>query len=186
MGNRDGRVITVALDHPEQLFTARDVSPMSTDYTVYTAQPAMDTVRDELLARMPRSHSTVTLNVVLPAEHIHDSLADDLTVAVRRWVEVQNALDIDLTTADTSLARRIFALCVATFFALQTTSIWVRQVGEDMDNFLVDAASEGLSVASWVVLWFPVQIATVEGWRARVRRRRMTVIERMTVTVTPR
>ncbi len=33
------------------------------------------------------------------------------------------------------------------------------------------------------MLWFPVQTFTVEVWRSNIRRRRMDVIERMTVTV---
>lgn len=178
------RIITVPLAHPDQLFTTRDISPASEAYTEYTAQPAMDTVRDELLAHMPRKHTAVVMNVVLPAEHIHPTLAEELTAAVRRWVRVQNHIDVDVTTADTALARRLFILCIATFFALQTLSIYVRQLGDEVDNFLIDAAAEGLSVASWVVLWFPVQTATVEGWRATIRRRRMRIIEHMTVTVT--
>ena len=51
MANR--RTIVVRLQRPEQLFEADDVSPMSADYTEFTAQPAMDTVRDVLLMRMP-------------------------------------------------------------------------------------------------------------------------------------
>lgn len=179
------RTITVRLTHPDQLFVASGVSPSSSDYNEYTAQPAMDTVRDELLAHMPTSHTSVVLRVVLPDVLVTDGLADDLTTAVRRWLRVQNVVDVDVTTADTSVARRLFLSGAGAFFVLQVTAIWVRKLGDYWDNFFVDAVGEGLSVASWVMLWFPVQNATVEGWRAGIRRKRMTVMERMVVTVVP-
>ena len=48
-----------------------------------------------------------------------------------------------------------------------------------------DSVGEGLSVASWVMLWFPLQMATMEVWQAILRRRRMRVIERVRVRVIP-
>ena len=74
---------------------------------------------------------------------------------------------------------------VIAFFILQVTSIWVRQKANDHDGYLVDSLGEGLSVASWVMLWFPLQLATMEVWRAVLRRRRMRVIERVSVNVLP-
>ena len=69
------------------------------------------------------------------------------------------------------------------FLLLQTTSIIVKQFGDGWENDIVTAVGEGLSVTSWVMLWFPVQIFTMEAWRNSIRRRRANVIERMTVRV---
>ena len=71
------------------------------------------------------------------------------------------------------------------FFVLQVSSIWVRNQADEFDSYLVDSVGEGLSVASWVMLWFPLQLATMEVWRAIIRRRRMRVIERVRVRVVP-
>jgi hypothetical protein len=49
----------------------------------------------------------------------------------------------------------------------------------DVDGYLVDSVGEGLSVASWVMLWFPLQLAAMEGRRAVLRRRRMRLIGRV-------
>jgi hypothetical protein len=69
------------------------------------------------------------------------------------------------------------------FLVFQLTSIVVRNSGGPDDAYLFEAVGEGLSVTSWVMLWFPVQLVTMEVWRSSIRRRRMRIIERMTVEV---
>ncbi len=100
------RTIVVPLDHPEQLFVADFVKPSSRKYSAFTAQPAMDTVRDILLMRMPRKTTDIQLDVVLPADQVTEGLDTQLTDAVRRWVKVQNIMDVDSTEADGSIGRR--------------------------------------------------------------------------------
>lgn len=91
------RTIVVPLDHPEQLFVADFVKPSSSKYSAFTAQPAMDTVRDMLLMRMPRKATEIELEVVLPADQVTEGLDTQLTDAVRRWVKVQNIMDVEST-----------------------------------------------------------------------------------------
>ena len=179
------REIIVRLSRPEQLFVADPVDPWSAQYTEYTAQPAMVTVRDILMARMPRSNQQVNLVVMLPTSLCHDGLASELTEAVRRWVRVQNLIDVDTTGADGAVGRRLFVVCSLVFMSLQMLSILVKNIGADFDDYLIDAVGEGLSVASWVILWVPVQLFTVEAWRSAIRRRRSRVIERINVRVEP-
>lgn len=177
------RRIVVALRHPDQLFTAEDVPPTSAEYTEYTAQPAMDTVRDMLLARQPARNTRIELVIRLPRQHLRPDIQDELSTAVRRWVRVQNLIDVDATHAGGAVGRRLLALGIVSFLVLQLTSIFVRNSGGPDDAYLFDALGEGLSVTSWVMLWFPVQLVTMEVWRSSIRRRRMAVIERMTVVV---
>jgi hypothetical protein len=179
------RQFVLRLDHPEQLFAADPISPMSTRYTEYTAQPALDTVRDLLLMRMPRRDADVQIDVLLPEEEIRPGMDQDLTAAVRRWVRVQNTIDVEATEAGGAVGWRLFLIGVVAFFILQMISIWVRGKATEFDGYLVDSLGEGLSVASWVMLWFPLQIATMEVWRAMIRRQRMRVIERVQVRVLP-
>lgn len=177
------RRIVIALRDPDQLFQAKPIPPTSVDYTEYTAQPAMDTVRDMLLARQPPRNSQIELVIRLPGHHLHPGIQDDLTVAVRRWLRVQNLIDVDATHAGGAVGRRLLALGIASFLVLQLLSIFVRNSGGPDDEYLFDAVGEGLSVTSWVMLWFPVQLVTMEVWRSSIRRRRMKIIERLTVVV---
>ena len=73
---------------------------------------------------------------------------------------------------------------VAVFLILQTAAIYLRNYSDTTNNDPLAAVAEGLSVTSWVMLWFPVQTFTVEVWRNSIRRRRADVIERMTVRTT--
>jgi hypothetical protein len=178
------REFIVRLDSPDQLFTAQPVSPMSESYTEYTAQPAMDTVRDLLLMHSPSKADEVELIVALPDEMVRPGMDAELTTAVRRWIRVQNTIEGESTRAGDAVGRRLFILGVLAFFVLQLASITARKYGDTVDNYAVDAVAEGLGVISWVMLWFPVQIFTVEAWRSSIRRRRAQSIERMTVRVT--
>ena len=180
------RRFVVRLDRAEQLFDTDPVSPMSEGYTEYTAQPAMDTIRDQLLVHMPARQDTVEIEVQLPPDQVREGLADDLTQAVRRWVQVQNRIDVDTTEAGGKTGWRLFFIGILAFFVLQLSSLWVRSQEEAFDEFLIGSVGEGLTVASWVMLWFPLQMATMEVWGAMIRRRRMRVIERVSVLVTPR
>ena len=177
------RRIDVTLTRPEQLFTADPVSPMSADYTPFTAQPALDTVRDELLHRAPRGEAEIALVVHLPADRITPGLDEELTRAVRRWVQVQNTIDVDTSDASGAIGRRLFWAGLASFLVLQFLSINVEHWAAWLNDDVIQAIGEGLSVTSWVMLWVPVQIFTVEVWRARIRRRRMRILERINVCV---
>ena len=104
------RQFVVRLDRPEQLFEADPISPTSSAYTEYTAQPAMDTVRDLLLMRLPPKDADVQIDVVLPPDQVRAGLDDELTAAVRRWVRVQNTIDVETTEAGGAVGRRLFLL----------------------------------------------------------------------------
>lgn len=177
------RRIVVTLQRPSQLFTADQVTPTSDAYTEYTAQPAMDTVRDMLMARQPPRDAQIELVIRLPRDQMHEGIHDELTDAVRRWLRVQNVIDIDATHAGGAVGRRLLALGIVSFLILQISSLFVRNGGAPDDEYLFDALGEGLSVTSWVMLWFPVQLVTMEVWRSAIRRRRMRIIERINVVL---
>jgi hypothetical protein len=179
------RELNISLSHAGQLFTADDVSPLSDDYTPYTAQAAMDTIRDELLRKAPSGDGEISLVLHLPLAAITPGLDASLTAAVRRWVRVQNAIDVDVTDASGAIGRRLFWAGLVSFFVLQFLSINVEHWAAWMNDDAIQAVGEGLSVTSWVMLWVPVQIFTVEVWRARIRRRRMRALERIAVSVVP-
>lgn len=178
-------VIKVHLSTPHQLFETDDLSPFSPLYTEFTAQPAMETVRDMLLRRQPHRSSSVELLLILPADQIQVGLDELLTQAVRRWVRAQNMMDIDSTEAGGAIGRRLLPLGVLAFLLFQTASVLVRNSAAPEDEYLIDVLAEGLSITSWVLLWFPVQLTTMDVWRAMIRRRRMRILERMTVRVEP-
>ncbi|MBU6279516.1 MAG: hypothetical protein KGN78_09735 [Actinomycetales bacterium] len=175
------RRIVIRLDDPEQLFYAKPPHPSSPDYTEFTAQPAMDTVRDILLMRLPTRHTRVEIDLVLPAKKLHAGLDEELTTAVRRWVRVQNRMQGEASEVEGVVGRRLFILGALAFLVFQSLSIVVRNHGELWGNIFVNDLGEGLGVASWVMLWVPVQIFTIEAWRSAIARRRFRTLERVSV-----
>ncbi len=180
-GSERTRRIVIQLDDPKQLFVANPPPPTSPSYTEFTAQPAMETVREILLMHLPRRRTNVEIDLVLPAAQMRPGLDEELTSAVRRWVRVQNRMQGEATEAQGVIGRRLFLVGVLAFLFLQTLSILVKKYGDFWNDYLIDALGEGLSVTSWVMLWFPVQIFTVEAWRSSITRRRLRILERVTV-----
>jgi hypothetical protein len=92
-------------------------------------------------------------------------------------------MDVESSQADGAIGRRLFLLGFLAFMVLQSLSIWVRKLSEETNDLLLAAIAEALGVISWVMLWFPVQMFTMEVWRASITRHRMRAMERMTVKV---
>jgi hypothetical protein len=145
----------------------------------------MDTVRDMLLRKQPRGTAEVELVVNLPCDQFQPGLEEALTVGIRRWVHAQNLIDLDSTEAGGAIRRRLLPLGVIAFFLFQLASILVKSNTKPTEEYLIDVVGEGLSITSWVLLWFPVQLMTMEVWRSAVERRRLRVLDRITLRLVP-
>ncbi len=178
--------LRVRLDHPGQLFKADDISPSDPRYTEYTAQPALDTVREELLIKTLPKNQPVELLLELPAEHIHPSTEAQLNEAVHRYLQVENKLDQESFQSRGPVVRRLLVVSLAVFFAIQMVSITIKNLTNSDDYYVTDSISEGLAVTSWVILWVPVQFLTVDAWQRSLRRRRLGTINRMQVRLVSR
>ena len=144
----------------------------------------MDTVRDLLLMRMPPKDTDVQIDVVLPPEQVRPGLDEELTAAVRRWVRVQNTIDVETTEAGGAVGRRLFVLGLLAFFVLQIASIWVRNQANEVDSYLVDSVGRGPERRLLGDALVPR--CSSPPWRSGgpiLRRRRMRVIERVRVRV---
>ncbi|MCF8531007.1 MAG: hypothetical protein K9G05_07440 [Candidatus Nanopelagicales bacterium] len=173
--------LRVQLDHPGQLFTADDIPPTDPRYTEYTAQPALDTVREELLIKTLPKNQPVELLLELPAEHIHPSTETQLNEAVHRYLQVENKLDQESFASRGPVFRRLLLVSVSVFFGIQMVAITIKNLTNADDYYVTDSISEGLAVTSWVILWVPVQFLTVDAWQRNLRRRRLRTINRMRV-----
>jgi hypothetical protein len=177
--------LRVRLDHPDQLFKADDISPSDPRYTEYTAQPALDTVREELLIKTLPKDQPVELILEIPQEYIHASSEKQLNEAVHRYLQVENKLDQESFQSRGPVVRRLLVVSIVVFFSIQMVSITIKNLTNSEDYYLTDSLAEGLAVTSWVILWVPVQFLTVDAWQRRLRRRRLGTINRMQVRLVP-
>ena len=67
---------------------------------------------------------------------------------------------------------------------------WILLIGVarligDPDNLTLDIASEGIIVAGWVILWFPLDLLIFTGWQRHLDKRIYTVLMEADVSIEP-
>ena len=110
-----------------------------------------------------RIPSHVRTSVELPAEEIDPSLEQRMRDAVARYCRVKlGALDVELRRT-TQLGLRTLVVGFLAVIALNAAS---RQLDNSSNDFIL-AISQGLSIVSWVTLWFPVNLLLYDRWYYR-------------------
>lgn len=171
----------IELERPGQLFTADPPPPTSPAYHRFTVEPALEVVRRE--SWRLRSGDPVVIDLVLPAEEAHPALADELTVAARRWFAVADEIDASLGRAETVVGVRTFLPSLLLFFALILVSFVVVRFGNRLGDSFVRALGQGLTVAAWVILWVPIERLSADVISRRARHRRAKALAAATVEV---
>lgn len=175
--------LTIRLQDPRQLFEALPVDPMTDDYTAFTAQPALVTLHDRMLRQKSRPNVQATLTVVLPDHQIRPDLAEDLTEAVHRWAKVRSELDERALQVEVQMGKRQALVHVVLFLLLQATAIVLRQSFAQLDEPFLESIAEGVSIASWVLLWFPIDVVLGGIWGARSSRAASRALANMSVKI---
>jgi hypothetical protein len=153
--------VTLALRSPADLFTPPTADPFSEEFETYGDKPALDAIVAEMEAGRIPSH--VRTSVELPAEEIDPSLEQRMRDAVARYCRVKlGALDVELRRT-TQLGLRTLVVGFLAVIALNAAS---RQLDNSSNDFIL-AISQGLSIVSWVTLWFPVNLLLYDRWYYR-------------------
>jgi len=177
--------IEISLRDPAQLFTTIEVDPRSTDYGEYAVRPAIESVRDALVVDPPSGDGSIELRISLPRASITPGLDAELTAAVRRWADVELEVDARRSGATWARARRMTVAVVALFLLVQLVTLAIRRAATAVDNDIVAALAEGVSVVGWVLLWFPIDSYLVERSRRSTRGRLSAAFGRLVVRTQP-
>jgi len=177
--------IGISLRDPSHLFSCTGVDPTSVDYDEFAIRPAIEMVRDTLVADPPPGDDTVELAISLPRDRIHIGLDAELTAAVRRWARAESTAEAQRSSATWAAARRMTVVVVALFALVQFAMVSIRRVAIGVDNDIVAAIAEGVSVVGWVLLWFPIDSYLLERARRVTRRRLSDVFDRVEVSTRP-
>jgi len=173
--------IAISLRDPAQLFSSIGIDPRSVDYDEYTVRPAIETVRDMLVADPPSGDGPIELLLSLPPIHIHDGIDAELTAAIHRWASADQAVDARRSRAVWASARRLTVAVVLLFVLVQLVMIALQRAATAVDNDIVAAIAEGVSVVGWVLLWFPIDSYLLERSRRASRNRSAEVFGRLVV-----
>lgn len=134
----------------DDLFRAPNLSPLSEDYQLYNSMPGIEYLAKDLTARgKPRG---LNLKLLLPASQIQPGLESEAESAVKRYCDSRIAdIEQDLRILSEQV-RQTLLWAVPGWFALLGLAQILSRVGE----FEVDIVGQGLGVAAWVLLWFPL------------------------------
>jgi hypothetical protein len=166
---------TYRLVDPRHLFVA-PADPFSPDYGT---GPVLDDVVNDLYTTTSYKHVHLTLE--LPPEETTPAAVDRIRVAVLRYCD-QSERELDRTRRGERF-RATFALVIA-LTALVCFVIVNRSV-QDSADFVVEVIIEGLTVAFWVAVWFPLDTLLFGQWQRRLDQRIYTTIAAMDLVVVP-
>jgi hypothetical protein len=170
--------ITLKLKSKEDLFEKAEISPYSDNYQVYSYISGIEFIAHELWANT--AYKRVHATFVLPPSEVVDGLEQDMKAAVKRFCQGRfrdHDHDIQATRW-----RGIRAL-IASFFIL-FVFIGAGNLLYSDDSLFLQIISEGLFIAGWVALWWPVDTLLFAVWEHRLDRNVWTKVNDMDITVT--
>jgi hypothetical protein len=153
--------VTLPLRSVEDLFAAPSVDPFSPDYETYPDKPGVDAIAGVLHAERPVAGVGVTIE--LSAHDVDDMPARQAPEAIKRYCRVKIG-DLD---QDLHLIHRygLWALAIGALAVLVLNAI-ANPLDSTDDDFL-QLISQGLQIAAWVTLWFPINLLVYDRWFAR-------------------
>jgi hypothetical protein len=143
---------------PRHLFKEPD-DPFSPDYGT---GPALDDLVNLLYTTTSYRHVELTLE--LPPEETTPSAVDRIRLAIQRYCE-QSERDLDRTRRG-ERSRATFALVLAVVALL--VFVVINRSVQDSADFVVEVVVEGLAVAFWVGVWFPLDTLLFGQWQHRL------------------
>jgi hypothetical protein len=171
-------LVDLRLRSLDDFFRSPDIDPFSDWYGAYSVRPAVEFV-EACVADDPGAEH-VGIVVGMPAAAVRDDSAARLRVALVKYC------DAHLVTLQRDSRRNnvrgwlmlAFTVVVVAFF------VWLAQRLSGSSWEVLTVASEGLSIAAWVLLWHPLEALVFNRWDFRLDRRVLkTIRDKSTVHV---
>jgi len=171
--------ITLRLQKVQDLFDVPDITPYSDYYARYSNKAGMHYVVEKLYAH--RKSKSILLTILLPSDQITTNLEEETIIAINRFSKAwaQDAKH-KMSRAKYKGIRGLITAIVALIF-LNGTGIWLG----NFSNFILKLISEGLIVAAWVLMWFPLDLLTQEFWVNRLERKAYQKLENVRIVIKP-
>jgi hypothetical protein len=153
--------ITLPLRTIEHLFAPLEADPFSDAYERYANKPGVDAIAAVLHAERPVADVRVT--VELGEDEADEAKTRQAPEAIRRYCRVRIA-DLD---QELHLIRRygVWALVIGAAAVLVLNAI-ANPLDSSEDDVL-QLIAQGLQIAAWVTLWFPINLLVYDRWYAR-------------------
>ena len=170
----------------EHLFTEPDLSPFDPYYAPYSFAAGMDYLVGEMQRRPRTTRTELTCwcrrtNAAEPVLEARTSRGDR---ALRGGVGQLPRQTQDIEGVG---ARRVLAVAMIFFVVAQLVYLWYGRTGSvlGVSGILLDVALEGLSVAAWVVVWWPLDQLLHASWQYRLDERAYRTLQGIHLQVLP-
>jgi hypothetical protein len=179
--------VTLRLKTIEDLFAEPDLSPFDPYYAPYSFAAGMDYLVGEM-QRQPGTTRT-ELTVLLPPDQIEaqPGLEARTREAIERYAEAWASSARQTQEIEGVRERRVLAVAVVFFVVAQLVYLWHSRTGAlfGVSSILLDVVLEGLSVAAWVVVWWPLDQLLHASWQHRQEERSYRTLQGIHLQVLP-
>jgi hypothetical protein len=172
--------VTLRLRSVDDFFHQPHLDPRSEWFEQYSLTSGLEYVIEKV-ADTPRT-THVRVAIELPAGAVEDGLAESVRSGIVRYCDARLRSVEHAAREDRSRGWLMLAFSIFVVFAL----VWVAQQFASRQETLLGVASEGLSIAAWVMLWHPLEHLVFNRWDHRLDGRVLrTVRDQCTVTIVP-
>lgn len=177
--------VTLRLKTIDHLFEEPDLSPFDPYYAPYSFSAGVDYLVGEM-RRSPGARST-ELTVLLPPGAIAPGIEPRTREAIGRYAEAWANSARQERTIELLQARRV--LIVTLLFFVVANIITIQHSRTEavlgLSGLWVDVLVEGLSIASWVALWWPLDQLMHAVWLQRQDERAYQALRGIDLRILP-
>ena len=169
--------VTLRLTDIGHLFVKPDLSPLSEHYREYNSTSGIEFIAGELRANS--SYEAVKASLLLPNENVEPGLQQTVKAGIERYCQAR----LRNVEQELSATRwRGIRILIVAFIALFVLVGGSKLINHD-DYLILQILSEGLAIAGWVALWFPLELLTHMVWQQRLDKRIYMLLKNMDVVI---
>ncbi|MGQ0549896.1 MAG: hypothetical protein ACT4PY_09565 [Armatimonadota bacterium] len=171
--------LTLRLQDIHDLFTPPALTPFSDGYHEHSLKAGVEHILGELYAHP--SAGRINLTVLLPEDRITPGLHRETQQAIERYANARitaarhevNKVWYQGTRALPVAVVGLLILIQGSLPLMEARSYWLQVLGN------------GLNVAGWVAVWFPLDALIFQVWLSRQEKRAYRVLQNTQVAVRP-
>jgi hypothetical protein len=179
--------VTLRLKTIDHLFEEPDLSPFDPYYAPYSFAAGMDYLIGEMQRRPTATRTELT--VLLPPGQIgaEPGLEARTREAIGRYAGAWANSARQRQDIEGIWGRRVLGIAALFFAVANFVYLWYGQTESvlGVSGILLDVAVEGLSVASWVVIWWPLDQLLHANWQLRRDERSYRTLQGIHLQILP-
>ncbi len=171
--------VNLRLRDINHLFVAPDISPFSDHYYRYSSRAAMEHILGELYGHPPVDG--INLTILLPPDHITPGLDQRAREAIERYCEARTVQSRHEMNKVRYQAHRALPVALVGLLVLIQGSLPLMEAR----SYWLQVIGNGLNVAGWVAVWFPLDALIFQLWLSRQEKQAYRILQNIRVSIQP-